>query len=216
MLTLSPSRRVWRYLFPADGAAFFDNLASTPPRPSPLSPRPGQPPGGLAARGAAGAAAVRLPAAAAWGAAPAPAAGPLAKVRSALWKPRSCNSILQCCHAFILAVPGSPKEAPIIDGPPGEGEEGLQKLLFVANYAGAVDAAIEVRAELVRGRCWSPAEPAVCGQLGSSSGGGLVCPGCVPAAASQCAALCRPTGMQTPWSLLPSPAAGASKPIITC
>ncbi len=32
---------------PADGAAFFDNLASsTPPRPSTLSPRPGQPAGG--------------------------------------------------------------------------------------------------------------------------------------------------------------------------
>lgn len=46
--------------------------------------------------------------------------------------------------SFAPAVPGSPKEPPIIDGPPGEGEEGLQKLLFVANYAGAVDAAIEV------------------------------------------------------------------------
>lgn len=56
------------------------------------------------------------------------------------------TQLWECCHAFILAVPGSPKEAPIIDGPPGEGEEGLQKLLFVANYAGAVDAAIEVRA----------------------------------------------------------------------
>ncbi|PRW34057.1 transport SEC31-like protein B isoform A [Chlorella sorokiniana] len=94
---------------PQDGAAFFDNLASTPPRPSPLSPRPGQPP-----------------------------------------------------------VPGSPKEPPIIDGPPGEGEEGLQKLLFVANYAGAVDAAIEANrhadamiiASVVGGELWDKARKA--------------------------------------------------------
>ncbi len=62
------------------------------------------------------------------------------------------RTVCNASHAFhatshnpvSLAVPGSPKEPPILDGPPGEGEEGLQKLLFVANYAGAVDAAIEV------------------------------------------------------------------------
>jgi hypothetical protein len=33
----------------------------------------------------------------------------------------------------------------VIDGPPGEREGEVQRLLFVGNYQGAVDACLEVR-----------------------------------------------------------------------
>lgn len=48
------------------------------------------------------------------------------------------------CPTPFPAAPASPKSPPVIDGPPGENEAELQKMLFVGNYAGAVDAAIEV------------------------------------------------------------------------
>ncbi|EFN56942.1 hypothetical protein CHLNCDRAFT_143487 [Chlorella variabilis] len=73
-----------------DGAAFFDNLAGTPPRPtSALSP---------------------------------------AK-RSAPASPSQ-------------AAPG---EGAVVDGPPGEREADIQRMLFVGNYAGAVEACLEAK-----------------------------------------------------------------------
>ena len=72
----------------ADGAAFFDNIAQTPPR------------------------------------------APLASAKDAAAGPAS--------------PPPLPKEVPVIDGPAGEGEAEIQKLLFVGNYGSAVDACLEV------------------------------------------------------------------------
>jgi hypothetical protein len=72
----------------ADGAAFFDHIAQTPPRATPVSPKEA-------------------------------AAGP-------------------------ASPPPLPKEAPVIDGPAGEGEAEIQKMLFVGNYSDAVEACLEV------------------------------------------------------------------------
>ena len=74
----------------ADGAAFFEHIAQTPPRATPVSPKEA-------------------------------AAGP-------------------------ASPPPLPKEAPVIDGPAGEGEAEIQKMLFVGNYSDAVEACLEVSA----------------------------------------------------------------------
>ncbi|KAL4435628.1 hypothetical protein ABPG77_002591 [Micractinium sp. CCAP 211/92] len=92
-----------------DGAAFFDNLASTPPRAGPTSP-----------------------------------------------------------GARQASTPPSPRNAGIVDGPPGEKEGDIQKLLFVGNFDGAVDACFAasrhadamVVASVVGGDLWDRARKA--------------------------------------------------------
>ncbi|KAL4425258.1 hypothetical protein ABPG75_009274 [Micractinium tetrahymenae] len=92
-----------------DGAGFFDNLASTPPRGGPVSPSTRQ-----------------------------------------------------------ASAPPSPRNAAIVDGPPGEKEADIQKLLFVGNYEGAVEACLAanrhadamVLASVVGGELWDTARKA--------------------------------------------------------
>ncbi|PSC76171.1 transport SEC31-like protein B isoform B [Micractinium conductrix] len=43
------------------------------------------------------------------------------------------------------SVPASPREPAIVDGPPGENEEAIQKLLFAGNYIDAVDACLDAK-----------------------------------------------------------------------
>ncbi len=57
----------------------------------------------------------------------------------------------------LPAAPPSPRNAGIVDGPPGEKEGDIQKLLFVGNFDGAVDACFAVSALLAsRPDCTSP------------------------------------------------------------
>lgn len=58
-----------------------------------------------------------------------------------------------CSHPLPLVLlptaaptsPQPPAEPAVIDGPPGDREGEVQRLLFVGNYQGAVDACLEVR-----------------------------------------------------------------------
>lgn len=64
-------------------------------------------------------------------------------------------------------APGTPKDRPVIDGPPGEGEQDIQRALFVGNYQGAVDACLKVR-------CWACCARAAGGGPRRASGGTAV------------------------------------------
>lgn len=143
---------MWCSSLPADGAAFFDNLASTPPRAGPTSP---------GARQASSEDGSRLG---------------MFCPSTCVHKTGLAGSDLGVCHqridpgarswardqcrsgAFLHsphippnlpAAPPSPRNAGIVDGPPGEKEGDIQKLLFVGNFDGAVDACFAVSANHV-------------------------------------------------------------------
>lgn len=52
--------------------------------------------------------------------------------------------------AQAVGTPRTPKDRPVIDGPPGEGEQDIQRALFVGNYPAALDACLKASCSFLR------------------------------------------------------------------
>lgn len=114
--------------------------------------------------------------------------------------------------SFSRAAPASPR-APVIDGPPGEGEADLQKLLFVGNFAAAVDTAIQARRRAALACCLFPTS--ACPRNQPAVGAVSHQPPPAPCLPPHLATLldCSTSGTRMRWSLRPWWAATRGTPL---